>query len=380
VAIVRSWLQRLVAPADVSALTPVKGGYEAATVASNWCQGYVFVWRYSSATQIWRQIAKVPVDIQRDPAVSYTNGCIGPTVPYLLTGNPEPIYLVWGSLSGDGSTNAAVIADGKRGWGVVAVHGRSLASLGAIHEFTGTNREWGFRWVSVSHGQLVTRTTNWAFGDADADTFGFIRVWRWVGRSFVLVRDNLFYSHRVAAPDLTDAPLLANGACPTAGTYRASFAFDPITNATNSAWGARRIHVFPVSKDYPRRPGCNPQTTGLESVLVEADHEVTTKSGRTKSSNTKWITAPLWVALNLSTGYGLAPEFLDGSSATGDGNTDSTLMPWIVSPGLGINSIVSDVGYINDPNWKADLGFRPYPGTGTVTFSGGRLVSLAVGP
>jgi hypothetical protein len=356
----------------VSGVVRTPSGWEAASWTSA-AMAQLVIWQSSDHGAKWTEIGATTYPT--NPGLTH---CVPAVTGADLAGDPTATFIVHGCFTDDGAANAAAVSDGPHGWGVLERAGRRRLSATTTprHGWThGLSLRWGtsVHWdIEFGHGRLTTFDggSGW-FGDAGADLFPRVRLWRWSRGGFSLTADTGFIAAPAAAPDLT-ALAIPSGHCPSSGTYRASFGVVYNDYRRHEPNSPLTLMIFPAGARYPSEPSCEQIVLSSLPITIRAVHTSAplTSLRRGTLTNYRWITAPGWMLIRGNGGLGPpTPLFRDSTGR------DS---PYEVPRSLGVNEIFSQfhAGAIRAPAAQHP---NAHPPTGTVTFTAGRVTALAIG-
>jgi hypothetical protein len=300
------------------------GTFEAATYDQ---YGHIDFWRDDSGH--WTTLAQrfYPPDAGNG-SVSYSSTGAVTVTGQLLVGMTEPIYIVSGHFSSDGSDNSLAFSDGPSGWGVVVAQSSGeLASDGQSLTYQGTGLSWEDRFVA-GRFETLQRPSGWtpAFDSA----FPITQLWSWATNAFDLVTSNVVTAALVSAPT-TAAALPTGGAIPD-GTYAGRLI--DVTAVGSSVYPLLRLEIEPgVVTACAGGVDCFQGSGGETSVVVGST--TTTSYAVTSNGALAWVSGPAWGlavpgGICCSGGYHVTPAQIDNVGGSS----------WYVPSQLGVSSFV----------------------------------------
>jgi hypothetical protein len=292
-----------------STTVEVTGGSEVATWTDSGRR--VVVWRRASGAPAWTQ--QDVVDLPDPPEGSATNGLN--VTGAVVSGGSDATFVLGGTFTMDGGTNAFVLGRGRTGWGLLARPTPESATLSVAAPPTGWFR------AAFRDGLLVTASLNTFFPLFQGVKFPLVSYWRAAGSRFTLDHDNVTEASRTAPPPSSAGQL--PDSCPGAppdGTYITSVAAKDYARKGNVA-GDEVTLTFPILG-----PGTGQCTVHAKGNLPT---EFDTDRG--------WVTGPLWLVLFEQSQIGDYPDLK--IPLPGDAHRAGTR--WLVPSSLGISSLVS---------------------------------------
>lgn len=292
-----------------------------------------------------------------------------------VRGAPDATFIVNGCFTGDGVLNSMAFANGPHGWG--AVQRKTARRLGSVGR-AGTRHD---RPYSALHhnmefaaGLLETLDGNEFFADGGDMLYPLETFWRWSGSGFVRTRDNAFTAAPASSPAMT-SPALPGAACPTNGTYRASFGVQFGVESRVEGRYRRdsplRLIVFPPRTHYPVHPTCQLSIPADLRLTVLTAHTTADKIffHRGTITNRRWLSAPAWFLLH-GDGFARVPFY---PRTTEDGQS-----VYVVAKSVGVNEILSRF-HEPPPRYPTERQRRhAHPDQGTVTLRAGNVVAIGV--
>jgi hypothetical protein len=325
------------------------GGKEAATWTRNG-KAELVVWRKDPGGD-WTEIGTT-----RYPTNTGLRHCAPFVTGSAVTDDADAVFIVHDCFAGDGSVNGAAISDGPAGWGVLeqpSAHRMMSAGAAGKNEGPASAIHWD---IEFDKGGLATSDNAGNFGNAGANAFPRIEIWRWHHGGFTAVDDSRFRARPAVRPDLRTGTFVGRG-CPANGTYAASFSGHPVSRRYEPPNAPMRIKIWALQTGRPSTaPICTEFVSPLIPISVHVGYTTTslTRLNYRRSTNRRWITGPAWLLIQGVGGFGVpAPIFYRHTLDN----------PWFIPTSVKDNLLLSRLG-------------SP-PATGTVTFTSGQLTSLA---
>jgi hypothetical protein len=299
------------------------GTYEAATYDQF---GHIDFWRDDAGH--WTTLAQrlYPPDAGNG-TMSYSSTGAVKVTGQVLAGMTEPIYIVSGRFSSDGSDNSLAFSDGPVGWGVVVEqYGGELSSDGGSLTYQGTGLSWEDRFTA-GRFETLERPAGWT--EAFDSQFPVTQLWSWAADRFTLVTSNVVTASVLSTPPAA-AALPTGGAIPD-GTYAGRLV--AVTTVGSSVYPLLRLEIQPGVVTACGGGQCFQGDQGETSVVVGST--TTTSYSVTSNGALAWVSGPAWGlavpgGICCSGGYRVTPAQLVSFGASS----------WYIPSQLGVTSFV----------------------------------------
>jgi hypothetical protein len=324
------------APGQARDVVAADGSFEAATYDQ---YGHINFWREETGHWVGLAQRLYPPDAGNGSMSYSSTGAVSVT-GQVLVGMTEPIYIVSGHFSSDGSDNSLAFSDGPAGWGVVVEQASGvLSSDGESLTDQGTGLNWEDRFVA-GRFETLQRPAGWT--PAFDSEFPVTQLWSWATSGFNLVTSNVVTAALASAPP-SAAALPTGGAIPD-GTYAGRLI--DVTAVGSSIYPLLRLEIEPgIVTSCAGGQGCFEGYGGETSVVVGST--TTTSYAVTSNDALAWVSGPAWGlavpgGICCSGGYHVTPAQLDSFGASS----------WYVPSQLGVTS------FVEGPQPVLELTFR----------------------